>query len=189
MPLSICKKLKLPDLRLTTLVTKLADGFIRHLAAVLEDIPVQVENFVIPCDFIVLDMDESFQAPVILGRPFLATTRTMIDVRASTISFQLCRERVDFCFPPPTPFSLPATPSSPEAPVHTVPPDATLSTTIFYGNGGSSVWPIDSYNAPPPIPIDFGITYVCTAEVVDLISPSYNSATTPPGSSRSIIWR
>ena len=146
-------------------------------------------NFVISCDFIVLDINESFQAPVILGRPFLATAGTVIDVRAGTISFPLCGERVDFCFPPPTPFPLPTTPPSPEAPVHSVPPDGTLGIMVFDGDGGSSMWPTNSHNAPPPIPTDFGITSACTMEVVDLILPSYNSATTPPESSSSIIWR
>ena len=92
----------MPDLHPTTMVIKLADGSSRHPAGVMEDIPVQVGSFVIPCDFIILDMDESFQAPVILGRSFLATAGAVIDVQAGTLSFQLCGERVDFCFPPTT---------------------------------------------------------------------------------------
>ena len=67
MPLSIYKELKLPDLRPTTLVIQLANGSIRHPTGILEDIPVQLGNSVIPCDFVVLDMDESSKAPVILG--------------------------------------------------------------------------------------------------------------------------
>ena len=59
MLLFISHKLKLPDLHPTTMVIKLADGSTRHPAGVLEDIPVQVGNFVIPCHFIVLDIDES----------------------------------------------------------------------------------------------------------------------------------
>ena len=39
-PLSIYKKIKLPDLHPTTMVIKLADGSIRHPAGVLEDIPI-----------------------------------------------------------------------------------------------------------------------------------------------------
>ena len=136
MPLSICKELKLSDLRPTTLVIQLADGSIRHPTGILEDIPVQLGNSVIPCDFVVLDVDESSQAPVILGRPFLATAGAVIDVRAGIISFQLCGERVDFCSPPPTPSLLPVIPSSPKAHVFTVPLDATLGTTVFDGDGG-----------------------------------------------------
>ena len=124
-----------------TLVIQLADSSIRHPTGVLEDIPVQLGNFVVPCDFVVLDMDESFHAPVILGRPFLATVGAVIDVQAGIISFQLCGEKVDFYFPPPTPSLLPVIPCSPEAHVHTVPPDATLGTTIFDVDGGSSMRP------------------------------------------------
>jgi len=91
---------------------------------ILEDVPVQVGKFIITCDFIVLDIDENFLAPPILGRPFLATVGAVIDVQANTMSFQLCGERVDFCFPQPTPSSLPTTLSPPTAHVHIVPPDA-----------------------------------------------------------------
>jgi len=61
-----------------------------------------VGKFVIPFDFIVMDMDEHCQVPIILGRPLFATIRAVIDVRAGTIFFQLCGEKVDFFFSQPT---------------------------------------------------------------------------------------
>jgi len=70
-----------------------------------------VGKFIIPCNFSILDMDENFQAPLILGRSFLVTTGAVIDVQAGNILFQLCGERVDFCFPQPTPSPLPIIPS------------------------------------------------------------------------------
>jgi len=60
-----------------------------------------VGKFVILYDFVVLDIDKDFSAPLIFGRPFLATDGAMIDVQAGTLSFQLCGERMDFSFPPP----------------------------------------------------------------------------------------
>jgi len=48
-----------------------------------------------------MDMDESSHMPIILGRSFLATAEAEIDVQADTLSFGICEERVDFCFPPP----------------------------------------------------------------------------------------
>ena len=189
MPLSICKELKLSDLRPTTLVIQLADGSIRHPTGVLEDIPVQLGNSVVPCDFVVLEVDESSQAPVILGRPFLATTRAVIDVRDGIISFQLGGERVDFCFPPPTPSLLPITSSSPEAHVHTMPPNATLGTTVFDGNSGTSMLPTTAHDAHPPIPTDLGISSIYTGEVVNFTSQFYNSSSRPPEPSLFSIWR
>ena len=76
---------------------------------ILVDVPVHAGKFIILSDFIVLDMDENFQAPLIFERPFLATVGVGINVLACIMSFQLCGKRVDFCFPQPTPSSLPAT--------------------------------------------------------------------------------
>ena len=73
MPLSLSRTLRLPDLKTTNLTIMLAYHSIRYHAGMLEDIPIQLVKFIIPCDFIVLDMDDNLQAPVILGRPFLST--------------------------------------------------------------------------------------------------------------------
>jgi hypothetical protein len=62
---------------------------------VLEDVLVRVNNFIFPADFYVLNMEEdsSTPPPLILGRPFLKTAKTNIDVHLGTflvmISFSL----------------------------------------------------------------------------------------------------
>jgi len=43
-------------------------------------VPLQVENFFIPYDFVVMEMEENAQIPTILGSPFLATTGAMTDI-------------------------------------------------------------------------------------------------------------
>ncbi len=48
---------------------------------ILENIPIKVGKFFIPVDFIVLEMEEDVQIPIILGRLFLATARAIIDVK------------------------------------------------------------------------------------------------------------
>ena len=44
----------------------------------VEDVLVKIEHFYYPVDFIILDyqpvLHPSFHTPIILGRPFLATT-------------------------------------------------------------------------------------------------------------------
>jgi len=72
MHLSLCKKLKLLGLKPTTTLIQLADCSTRQHVGSIEDVLVQVGRLVIPCNFIVMDMDGDFQAPLILGRPFLA---------------------------------------------------------------------------------------------------------------------
>ena len=46
----------------------------------IEDVMVNVDKFIFLADFIVLDMEEDKEIPIILGRPFPTTGRAMIDV-------------------------------------------------------------------------------------------------------------
>jgi len=59
MPSFLYKKLQLQDLQPTDLVLDLADRSIKRPMGILEDVPIQVDKFIIPCDFIVLDMDDT----------------------------------------------------------------------------------------------------------------------------------
>ncbi|XP_065617702.1 uncharacterized protein LOC136062520 [Quercus suber] len=80
MPFSVFRKLSLGEVKLTTITLQLADRSIKYPRRVIEDILVKVDKFIFSADFIVLDMDEDEEIPLILGRPFLATGRTLIDV-------------------------------------------------------------------------------------------------------------
>ena len=48
---------------------------------VIEDVLVKVDKFIFLADFIFLDMEEDKEIPIILGRPFLATSEALIDVQ------------------------------------------------------------------------------------------------------------
>lgn len=50
----------------------LCDRSVKYLVGILEDVPIRVGKFFIPVDFVVLEMEEDSQIPIILGRPFLA---------------------------------------------------------------------------------------------------------------------
>ncbi|KAJ9544480.1 hypothetical protein OSB04_024187 [Centaurea solstitialis] len=60
------------------------------------DLPLQVGNFIIPCDFVVLEMVEDVNTPIILGRPFLATAGAIIDVKKGKLSLNVGRDKVEF---------------------------------------------------------------------------------------------
>ena len=75
------------DLKPTTIITQLADHTLRRPASILEDVPIRVGKFIIPCNFIVMDMNESSRVPVILRRSFLAAIGTVVDVQEGTLSF------------------------------------------------------------------------------------------------------
>ena len=80
MPLSIFRSLGLGEAHPTTLTLQLADRSLKHPRGVIEDVLVKVDKFIFPADFIVLDMEEDKEIPIILGRQFLATGRAMIGI-------------------------------------------------------------------------------------------------------------
>ena len=80
MPLSIFKRLGLEEAKPTTVTLQLADQSLNHSRRIIEDVLVKFNKLILPADFIVLDMEEDREIPIILGRPFLATGRALIDV-------------------------------------------------------------------------------------------------------------
>ena len=70
----------------------LADGSMRRPHGVVEDVIVKVENFYFPVDFIIVDMKSTkdlTDSPIILGRPFLATAKAIIDWARGKLFFKL----------------------------------------------------------------------------------------------------
>ncbi|XP_021733426.1 DNA damage-inducible protein 1-like [Chenopodium quinoa] len=85
MPLSICKKLQMGELKPRRISLQLIDRSVKFPLGVLEDVPLRVGKFFIPCDFVVMEMEEDVNVPIILGRPFLATTGAIIDMKKGKI--------------------------------------------------------------------------------------------------------
>ncbi|XP_062085631.1 uncharacterized protein LOC133791729 [Humulus lupulus] len=96
MPMSIFKQLRIGEVRPTTVTLQLADRSLSHLNGKIEDVLVRVDNFIFPADFIVLDYEADIEVPIILGRPFLATGRTLIDVQKGELTMRVQDEKVTF---------------------------------------------------------------------------------------------
>ncbi|XP_039118394.1 uncharacterized protein LOC120254339 [Dioscorea cayenensis subsp. rotundata] len=96
MPLFVCRKLEMGELKQITITLQLADGFVKYPIGILEDVPIKVSKFVILADFVVLEMEEDSQIPIILGRPFLATAGAIIDVKHGKLSLTIGDEKVEF---------------------------------------------------------------------------------------------
>ncbi|XP_071928013.1 uncharacterized protein [Coffea arabica] len=95
-PLTVARQLGLHELKRTNITLQLADRSIRYPLGVLENVLIKVQKFIIPVDFVVLDMEEDISMPIILGRPFLATAGTIIDVKNGKLKFQVGEEEVEF---------------------------------------------------------------------------------------------
>nr|GEY16153.1 reverse transcriptase domain-containing protein [Tanacetum cinerariifolium] len=80
MPLSVWKKLALPDLIPTRMTLELANCAICMPDGIARDVFVPVGKFTFPADFVVVDYKSNPRVPLILGRPFLRTARALINV-------------------------------------------------------------------------------------------------------------
>ena len=98
MPRSIYNLMNIGPLKETGVIIQLADRSNAYPDGVLEDILVQIDNLIFPADFYVLDMedDNSNSSPILLGRPFLKTARTKIDVFTGTLTMEFDGDVIKF---------------------------------------------------------------------------------------------
>ncbi|XP_019227921.1 PREDICTED: uncharacterized protein LOC109209166 [Nicotiana attenuata] len=66
------------------------------LEGIVEDVLVRVVKIVFPMDFIMVNMEENKEVPLILGRPFLATSRAIADIQESQLMLRMGEKRVVF---------------------------------------------------------------------------------------------
>ena len=85
LPYSMYKQLELGELKSTSITLSLADRSIKIPKGIVEDVLIQVDKFHYPVDFVVLDTEPAATGanyvPIILGRPFLATSNAIINSR------------------------------------------------------------------------------------------------------------
>ncbi|XP_014519721.1 uncharacterized protein LOC106776764 [Vigna radiata var. radiata] len=96
MPLSMFKKIKGLELKPTKMTLQLADRSLKYPFGVAKDVIVKVDKFLFPVDFVIMEMEENGEAPLILGRPFMKTTRIVIDVENGKLKVRVQDEEVNF---------------------------------------------------------------------------------------------
>ncbi|GKA10145.1 reverse transcriptase domain-containing protein [Tanacetum coccineum] len=98
MPLSIWKKLSLPELTPTQMILKLAERSTTSPSGIAEDVFVKVRKFHFLADFIVVDYVVDPWVPLILGRPFFRTAHALIDVYGEELTLRVDDEAITFKF-------------------------------------------------------------------------------------------
>ena len=86
MSYSVAKRLNLGEIEPTALSLQMEDRSMASPKGVIEDMLIKVDKFIFLVDFVVLDMEEGEKVPLILGRPFLATSRALIDVESGELT-------------------------------------------------------------------------------------------------------
>ncbi|XP_070032579.1 uncharacterized protein [Nicotiana tomentosiformis] len=98
MPLSIYRKLEkeIGEIRSVPISLQLADQTTLIPEGIVEDVLVRVDKFVFTVDFIVVKMEEINEVPLILGRPFLAMGREILDIHERKPILRVGEETVTF---------------------------------------------------------------------------------------------
>ena len=85
LPYLMYKQLGLGELKPTSITLSLADRSVKIPKGTVEDVLIQVDKFYYPVDFVVLEIEpvamRANYVPIILERPFLATSNTIINCR------------------------------------------------------------------------------------------------------------
>ncbi|XP_016195726.1 uncharacterized protein LOC107636748 [Arachis ipaensis] len=95
MPLSMMRRLSIEEVKPTQMSLELVDRSLVIPEGVIENLLVRVEKFIFPADFIILDLGEEENDSLILGRPFLATTRAIIDVEQGELNLRVNDEKIN----------------------------------------------------------------------------------------------
>ena len=75
---------------------QMTDRTLAHPEGILEDVLIKVGKFVFPVNFIVKNIEEDKQVPLLLGKPFLATGAELIDVKKIELNLKVGDEAVHF---------------------------------------------------------------------------------------------
>ncbi|XP_015965794.1 uncharacterized protein LOC107489561 [Arachis duranensis] len=99
MPLSVYRILRLPPLKRSTARFVLVDKSIITVTDVVEDVLVNIKGLVFLIDFYFLEMSSSESeraSSILLGRPFLRTSKFKLDAYSGTYSFEIDGRVVSF---------------------------------------------------------------------------------------------
>ncbi|KAM1776941.1 hypothetical protein ACFX11_043672 [Malus domestica] len=102
MPYSVYASMNLGELKHNGVVIQLANRSNAYPKGVLEDVLVQVDHLIFPADFYVLDMEDAAHSPplsILLGRPFMKTAQTKIDVAKGALTMAFGGDMIHFKIP------------------------------------------------------------------------------------------
>ena len=97
LPTHLFERLKLGNLKPTSIVLSFGDKSLRYPRGMIEDVIVKVEGCCFPVDFLELDMTSPKNvndSTIILGRPFLATAKANIDCKIGVVVMSYGGERI-----------------------------------------------------------------------------------------------
>ena len=95
-PLSVVKRLSLGELTLIAMTLQMVNRTMTQLEGILEDVLIKVGKFIFPVDFVVIDIEEDKQVPLLLDISFLATRVALTNVKKKELTLKVGDEKVHF---------------------------------------------------------------------------------------------
>ncbi|XP_070014318.1 uncharacterized protein [Nicotiana sylvestris] len=96
MPYPVFKTLGIGQPRPTSMRLQMADRTMKSPLGIIDDVLVWLDKLILPTDFMILDYKVDYEVPIILGTPFLATRKALVDVKAGKLTFRVGDEKVVF---------------------------------------------------------------------------------------------
>ncbi|XP_070014427.1 uncharacterized protein [Nicotiana sylvestris] len=95
-PYSVFKTFGIGQPRPTSMRLQMVDRTLKRPLGIIDDVLVRVDKFILPADFMILDCEVDYEVRIILGGPFLATGKALVDVEAGELTFRVGYEKVVF---------------------------------------------------------------------------------------------
>jgi len=96
MPLSMLRRIGDLEVRHTRMTLQLADRSMKYPYGMAKDVLVKVDRFMFPVDFVVMDIEEDTEVPLILGRPFMKMAKVIINVDDGKLKVKVQDDEVKF---------------------------------------------------------------------------------------------
>jgi len=96
MPLFMCRRLGELEIMPTRMTLQLVDRSITRPYGVIEDVLVRVKHFTFPANFVVMDICEDNDIPLILGRPFMLSASCVVDIGRKKLEMGFEDQRINF---------------------------------------------------------------------------------------------
>lgn len=90
------KKLDYGEVNPTQMTLTLANRSFTYPYEVLEDVFVKMDGFILPTNFVILDMEEDGKIPLIRGIPFLEIVRALTNMEFGELILRFQDDRVTF---------------------------------------------------------------------------------------------
>jgi len=96
MSLSMCQRIGNLKIAPTRMTLQLADHSITKPYGVVEDVLVKVRQFTFLVDFVIMDIEEDSNIPLIFGRPFMLTAKCVVNMGNINLEMSVENQKVNF---------------------------------------------------------------------------------------------